>query len=206
MVPPGSRQESGLLSTYALAIYRETGDYDAAQDVFNRALAIARKQGDSVLEMRVLADAGLAAWWCLNLTDAVEFARRAVELSQQVDSLRAECQVRSYLARAMAAAGNYSAAHQDLPALVASAERLRDRARIADAYSRNAEICYFTGDWESAFEYCARGLELNDGQPILRSIRAALAYEKGEFADGWAHMQELTDFATRASAALAGFV
>ena len=205
VVPPGSRQEGRLLSTHGLARYRETGDYDGAQEIFNRALTIARREGDLALEIRVLAEACQAAWWSLNLPDVVEFARRAIELSGQVDDPRAESIARSFLARAVLATGDDPAAVLDLPAMLASAERLHDQARIADAVSRNADISFYTGDWEAALDYCDQGLALIDGQPLLRSIRAMLDYETGDFAEGWSHMERLAGFVTRASAGMTGF-
>ncbi len=206
VVSPASLQEGHLLSSYALIKYGETGGYEEAQDAFNRALAIARREGDLALEMRVLADAGYAAWWHLNLPDAVEFTRRAVELSGQVDDPRTESRARFFLARATNTTGDESVARLNLPALLATAERLRERERIVEALGRNAEFLFFTGDWEAALANCDRGLELSASQPTLLSIRAMLGYETGEYTEGWSHMERLVSFAGRTSADLAGFV
>ena len=202
---PHSKQECRLLSTHALATYRETGDYQTAQQAFDRALAIARDEEDPTLEIRVLADASHAAWWNLDLSDAIEFSRRGVELAGQIEEPRAESRVRSWLARTSVAVGDARAARQDLPALLETAERLRDQTRLVDAYSRNAEICYFTGDWENALDYCDRGMLLSDAQPQMRSIRAMLDYETGAFAEGWSHMEGLALFVDRTSVELVGF-
>ncbi|PKB71974.1 MAG: hypothetical protein BZY87_02770 [SAR202 cluster bacterium Io17-Chloro-G6] len=205
MAPPDSQQEGRLLSTYALARYKETGDYDRARDVFNRALVIARQQGDLALEMRVLADASEAAWWHLSLPEAVEYGRKVVELSAQVDDPRAESQARTYLERATAALGDAPAARRGLSALLAHAERLRAQPQIIDALARNAEIGFFTGDWEAALDFCDRGLALAGVQPYIGSVRALLEYERGAFAEGWSHMEGLAGFVSRTSTELTGF-
>ena len=207
LVLPDSHQASGLLSTYALALYKETGEYGEAQDAFNRALTTARREGDLPLEIRVLAAAGEAAWWHLNLPEAVEYTRQGVELSGQVDDPSAECQALYHLARAATAMGDAPAVRLNMPALLAAAERLRDRTRMGDAIARNAEICFFTGDWEAAVENCDRGLALDGGNMgLMRSIRSMLEYERGDFAEGWSHMERLAGFVNRASASIGGFV
>ena len=125
---------------------------------------------------------------------------RDVELSGQADEPRAESMARDYLGRATAASGDAPAARLDLPALLASAERLRDRGQIVNAFARNAEILFFTGDWEAALDTCDRALALPCAQPYLLSIRAMLGYERGDFAESWFHMEGLAGFVSRASA------
>ena len=113
-----------------------------------------------------------------------------MDLSGQADEPRTEFQVRFYLARATTAAGDLSAAQQGLPYLSAITEQLRDRSRIGDAISRNAAICFFTGDWEAALEICDRGLAHDSGsKAAMRSIRAMLDYERGASAEGWVHIE-----------------
>jgi len=142
------------------------------------------------LEIRVLAGAGKTAWWRLSLPEVVEYTRQVIELSSQVDDPRTEFQARFYLARATTATGDTSAARQGLPYLPAMAEQLRDRSRIGDAISRNAAICFFTGDWEAALEICDRGLAHDAGsKAAMRSTRAMLDYERGASAEGWVHIE-----------------
>ena len=88
---------------------------------------------------------------------------------------------------------------------MAASERLRDQARIVDAFGRNAEICLFTGDWEAALDLCDRGLAISEFLPFVRSIRALLEYETGDSAEGWSHMERLRGFVNRASTDLVGF-
>jgi tetratricopeptide (TPR) repeat protein len=204
-VPADSQQEGRLLSRYGTVLYSETGDYQGAQDAFSRALAIARREGDLTLEIQTLAAACQVAWWRLSLPEVVGYAQQAVELSGQVDDPRAEAVARNYLTRARIAMGDAPESRSDRQALLATAQRLRDRQRIVDAFGRNAEFCYFTGDWEAASDLCDRGLALSGFQPLLRSIRATLAYETGDFTEGWSHMERLTGSANRASAELVGF-
>ena len=206
LVGPDSLQEGRLLSAYALALYKQTGDYEAAQNAFDRALGIARREDDLALEMHVWAGKGEAAWWHLSLPETIQYARQAVELSGQVADPAVEAKAQNYLNRAMIATGDIPAALINLPAQLATAERVRAQSWLFDALARNAEILYLTGDWEEAVVVCDRGLELLKLAALLRSIRAMLEYETGAFAEGWEHLELLTSFVTRTSADLAGFV
>ena len=85
LVDPDSHQAGKLLSTYGLTLYRETGNYEVAEDALTRALAIAQREQDVALELRTLAGAAELAWWSLRLPETVEYGRRAVELSYLVD-------------------------------------------------------------------------------------------------------------------------
>ena len=51
LVPPGSQEAGRLLARHGTLLGMEEGDYDAAQDAFTRALAIAQSHGDVALEV-----------------------------------------------------------------------------------------------------------------------------------------------------------
>ena len=52
LVPPDSHEAGRLLARHGSLLGQEEGDYDAAQEAFTRALAIAQSQGDVALEVR----------------------------------------------------------------------------------------------------------------------------------------------------------
>ena len=55
LAPEDSLQNGRLLSRYGQELGGASGDYEAAQPAFNKALEIARRERDEVLEMRILA-------------------------------------------------------------------------------------------------------------------------------------------------------
>ena len=150
LVPPDSYQAGRLLSTYGLTLYQETGDYEGAQEAFQRAMAIAQREQDAALEIRTLAGAAEAAWWCLRLPEVIDYGQRAVELIQHVDDPRSEVLSRHFLERALTSTGEGEAARLQATAMLAAAERLRDAGRLAQALARNLEMCFFRGEWEDA--------------------------------------------------------
>ena len=58
LVPPDSHEAGQLLCRHGLSLGREAGDYDGAQEAFDRALSIARREGDAAMEMRAFTYAG----------------------------------------------------------------------------------------------------------------------------------------------------
>ena len=57
LVRRDSHDEGRLLSQYSRAVFFEESDYETAQDAYTRALTIARRENDTDLELRTLANA-----------------------------------------------------------------------------------------------------------------------------------------------------
>ena len=57
LVPQDSHEEGRFLSLYAMAMGQQGGDYLASNEAFDRALTIARREQDALLELRTLAAA-----------------------------------------------------------------------------------------------------------------------------------------------------
>ena len=205
MVPPDSHQAGRLLSTYGLTLYRETGDYQGAQDAFHQALAIARREQDSALEMRTLAGAAEAAWWQLRLADAVAYGRQAIELSDRVEELQSELLARNFMGRALTTMGNSQESELDGAATLATAERLRDSGRLGDTFSRISELLLLQGRWEDARTYMDPGMDSSRQSLALIVGLAVMQYEAGDFVSGKATMARLAERRSLATTELRGF-
>ncbi|MFQ6028719.1 MAG: AAA family ATPase, partial [Dehalococcoidia bacterium] len=181
LVPPDSHQAGRLFSTYGLTRYKETGDYEGAQDAFHRALAIAQREQDAALEMRTLAGASEAAWYHLRLTEVVEYGRRAVELTSQIDDPESEVRARTQMSRALTTMGDSEEARLNNASLFTTAQRLRVQTGLNDSHMRHAEFCFLRGEWLEARDYAERGLErLLESLP-LHNVRAMVEYQTGAF-------------------------
>ena len=156
--------------------------------------------------MRTLAGAAEAAWWCLRLTEVKDLGQRAVELTQQVDDPRSEVLARHYLQRALASTGDAEAARRQAEAMLGAAERLRDPGRLAPAFARNLEWCFFRGELEDARSFAERGLGTFVEPLGLLSTLAVLEYEAGDFVRGSAIFDRVMDVRRRGEIDLAGFV
>jgi len=67
-----------------------------AQQAFNRALDIARREGDEALEMRILASATVADVQYLPLQGGLVKSHRAIELAGLIDDPHTEVDARFF--------------------------------------------------------------------------------------------------------------
>ena len=59
LVPPDSHEAGRLLSTYVRVVGVEAGNYEGAQEAFERALEIAQHEGNDDLELRTMVNAAV---------------------------------------------------------------------------------------------------------------------------------------------------
>jgi predicted ATPase len=97
-VPADSREAGRLLSRYAWVLATEEGDYQLAQQPFERALTIAGLQRDPVLEMKTLAQSANVDMLHNQFQSSVEKSRRALELAPNIDEPESEAIARYPLA------------------------------------------------------------------------------------------------------------
>ena len=197
MAPPTSPQAGRLLNRQGLELGRSQGDYEAAQEAFRQALAIAQREGDVALEMRTSANAADVDGWYLRFEEALENSLRAVALADRVNDLYAESLAQGIASLALSSTGDPEAAGEYAQVGLATAERLRDRYRLVRALHFNVTLSRLTGDWESACASSDRALALvsEDCDHLLQ--RAAIECELGRFDVGETYLKRLVDFVHR---------
>ena len=89
LVSADSHQAGRLLANSGLILYQEKGDYPGAQEAFSQALVLARREQDTALEMRILANATSVDFHHLRWQECLEKGAQAVKLSDGVDDLYA---------------------------------------------------------------------------------------------------------------------
>ncbi len=87
LVPGESIAAGRLQSFYGEQLARYEGDYEGAQEAFNRALTIAQSQGDLNLEMQTLAASTSVDYDYLRNLECVEKSMRVIELAHRVNDL-----------------------------------------------------------------------------------------------------------------------
>ena len=129
IVPQDSIQLGHILANHGYCLGLTPGGYDPAQEAFGQALAIARGNNDTGLEMRVLANSGNIDGFHLRWQTCLAKSLQALELAPGVDDpypkIRALQQV--YLA-SLSANGDIERARTHAADIRSSAERLRDAA------------------------------------------------------------------------------
>ncbi|MFQ6026271.1 MAG: AAA family ATPase, partial [Dehalococcoidia bacterium] len=192
MVPPDSLDAGRLSVRQGEILGQDEGDYNGAQEAFDRALAVARREGDLGLEMKALASATRVDFHNNSFQKCIEEGLRAIELAHHVDDLRAELDARYYTSVALILHnGDYAGASSQGTAILSLAEQLRDRQWLTAAFTANAVLCVVTGDWAGLRDYSARGLALRPADARLLGARARSEYLVGDFDQGDAYLERL---------------
>jgi len=125
LIPPDSKQEGRLLSEYGLALGLQGGDTDGAQGAFNRAWAIARREGDAPLEMRTLIHAARLDQQQNRMRECLEKCLRAIDLAPRANDLAAEAAAHQMAANCLVLSGNPEAARYHASAAMLPAQKWR---------------------------------------------------------------------------------
>ncbi|MCZ6866767.1 MAG: protein kinase, partial [Chloroflexi bacterium] len=131
LVPPDSQQAGRLLSTYGTELGRVGNDYQGAEEAFDRALAIARREGDLALEVRALAASANVDLFHLRLQGTLEKARHIIDLASSIGDDQAAWSAHLDAARALQLMGEGGLVQQHASAALQLAEKLHDRYRLA---------------------------------------------------------------------------
>ncbi len=181
IVPRDSHQEARLLHGYAQRLGIDKGDFSGAQRAFDRALAIARSEGDSVLEMQTLVDAAGVDVYHLRWHDAIGKTSAAAVLAEKLNDPRAEVTAHYFAISSLISLGDLEGAIREGSAMLAPAERLRDRFWSPGAFWKNG-ICFrLAGDWEKALDFNDQCLALAGSRSSFLSDRVLLECELGNF-------------------------
>ena len=198
LVTADSPEAGRLLSRLGIVTGQEEGDYEGAQAAFEHAVNIAQETGDVALEMRTLAYAAQAEMFCLNPTESLDKARRAVELGSRTEEHRALVIAHNYAASASILLGDLQEARRQVQGTLTAAERLRDRYWMVSALYRNGIVSRLEGDWRSARDYGNRGLEISPIDPRILCDLALIEHEVGDHEQGEYYLELLQNVLTKA--------
>jgi DNA-binding CsgD family transcriptional regulator len=194
LIPLESHQAGSLLSCYGIALGLEEADYAKATEALQRALAIARHEQDSTLELWTLTYGVVVDGYHLHWLEALRQDRQAAQLARQSDEPLAAAFVRHFWAvLASLALGDLPGAIQKAQAGLAAVEQVRDCHSLSTMLWGNELVSEFQGNWKAARHYSDRGLALAPSTPQLLCTRAVLEYQVGEFDQGEAYLKQLLE-------------
>ena len=133
MAEPDSLEAGRILANIGRFAGTNDGNFEAAQDAFERSLAIAQRYGDSTLERRVLALAARVDWWFMRWQECTEKSLLALELALAAGDQQSELYARAWLTRDAAIGGDLTTARAQAASALELAERLRERYWLATA-------------------------------------------------------------------------
>ena len=192
LVSPESIDAGFLLAFRGLGVFHEKRDYETAQESFDKALAIAEREQDSALEIRVLANAIQVDLWNLRLQDLPARGMRAMEVARSIGDPQVEVQAAYETARALAATGDLKQARLISEGMLSPAEKLRSVPAMANALWLNGSLCRAAGDWEDARAFFKRMLAIRTGPRVLTDL-SVLDHLVGDIVQGEIHIAQLLE-------------
>ena len=194
LVPPDSPEAGRLLSRYLLVLGLEEGDYPAATEAFDGALAIAQRTGDLAQETRTLVNSSFVDFWHLRWPEAISKGLRVIELTQkgEPDQL-SEVSARFWVGVTLQLIGDSKGAQPHALAMLSTAESLRDRYWLATAFWLNEMALTIEGNWQAARDYNERGLSVSPSDTRLLVTRLRLEHEIGNKVGGQVHRERLVE-------------
>ncbi|MBQ11679.1 MAG: hypothetical protein CMJ45_09040 [Planctomyces sp.] len=192
LVQSGTLQEGRLLSRYGQALSdlgRE--NHDEVQEVLDRALEIARREGDVACEMRTLASMATIATSRLSYSEGLDRSLEAISLADQIHDPRTEVQARYHVVTVQTTNGDLEGAKRQASPMLEAAEKLRDRFWLVSALWKNEIVSRLGGEWGSARELAERGLTIAPEYTNLMADYAILEYETGRQPEAAASLERL---------------
>lgn len=171
----------------------QDGDYQSARLSFDRALAIARRASDTVLELRTLGSAAQVEMWHNHFEDSLKSGLMAIDLCLDASDLRGEVDARYWAALASRTLGDFEGLRVQCLAMLEPAERLRDRYWLATSHSIVAYLGFSSGEWQSAREATQRGLDLMPLDPRILMFRVFLDIQTGDQDQAEYHLERLEE-------------
>jgi len=192
LVPSKSQDAGSLLAVFGLSL-GTMADYEGAQKAFSHALAIARRESDIALELRTLANAARVHAFHIHWRECMDYSLQAINLSGQADDLTSRLRAHSCAGNALVQFGKPGEAQGHADAMLALAEKLRDRVWLARAYLFAHRLSHLTGDFQTARDFSDRALEMGPRHLLSLAWRVQLDYEVGEFSQGNYYLNQLLE-------------
>jgi tetratricopeptide (TPR) repeat protein len=194
LVPPDSHEAGKLLSRYGGVLGAAEGDYEGAKRAMERAISIARREGDVLLEVQTLVVSANVSFQHLFFQESVDNTVRSIEMTTIGENNYIELASRYRVAAGLLRLGDLDAARPHTMALLEIARR-RSTTRIFTRISSEAilSLSCLEGDWNKGRESSDQGLEVAPRNSILLLSRALLEYETGEPTQGAIYLDRLLE-------------
>ena len=163
------------------------------KEFFDRALVIAERENDRVLEMRTLSASADADWYQLREKDTLAKCLRVIELARLANDSHSEAWPHFLAAFALLVTGDPSGDMSHADEMLRLAERLRDQGLLALACCANVATGLLKGDWISAHDFADRGLAADPRFSWILGMRVAVETQVGGAAQAEVYMERLID-------------
>lgn len=180
-------------------VYQRRGEYELAESHFQAALSALGDSGPSSERARLHADLSLAAHHQGQTDQAVELARRALELAEAAGNMRALIQARNMLGILASRQSDRDAAHYHLKQSLALGEDLNDLSAQVAALNNLALVHRGSGETEQAIEQTETALTLctsigaRHHEAALHNNLADLLHSAGRSEEAISHLKQAVE-------------
>ena len=193
LVAPDSPAAGRLLASTGWFAGANEVDSEAATQAFETAVAIARRHGDTALEMRTLLNSAYVDFQHKRWGDCLAHASAALVLAERARDARAEIFARVWAARSALVLGESAAAREHIAASVTLAERLREPYWLNAAFLDATWMAVLEGRWDAARVAAERALAAEPSDSRTLACSALVEYECGRRGRGDEFVELLLD-------------
>ena len=190
MVQPDSHEEGRILPAYAASLVED--DPEKAVDLFKRAVAIAQREKDLILESRILIkwlrfDEHREDYLGISRT-----AKRLIELAKVLHDPQTEADAYLLVCAACMNDGDLDGVREYSTAYLEAAEKLGFHITLKSALQRNMLVCELQGDWKIARSIYGR-IHAIDQSNLYSELQiiARIEYQTGNFEVAERYMEVL---------------
>jgi tetratricopeptide (TPR) repeat protein len=158
LVSSESREAAHIISRLGIS-YAVEGQMGTAQESYEKALSIARQEGDIGFESMTLTRYATLEWQKLNIHKARELLETSLRLPRETGNLLPEHQIHLQMSFCCNIAGDSTKALEHAEQCTVIAERLNDWIRLAQALMVRQLAHLVVGDWSKTQSYTFRSLE-----------------------------------------------
>ncbi|HLW00345.1 MAG TPA: AAA family ATPase [Ktedonobacterales bacterium] len=177
-------------------VYERRGDWEQAESHFEAALAALGEHGAADARSRLYADWSRSAHHHGQLNQALDLAKRALELAEAAQDTRALAQAHNILGILASSQGDLEQAQHHLEESLALAERLNDLSARVAALNNLALVCRASGAVDRAIELTETALALCAAQgdrhreAALHNNLADLLHSSGRTEAAMPHLKQ----------------
>ncbi|MCH7787520.1 MAG: hypothetical protein IIC22_08415, partial [Chloroflexi bacterium] len=190
LAPPDSQQAGRVLSNHGYILGYSKDGYESAKKAFDTALAIARRLGDTTLELRTLANYASIEGVNLQLQKCLEKCLAAIRLSEVVDDPYSKLRAHLWASMSFYVTGEPDNVPAHAEEMVKTAEALRDRLWLARSKLPTAMLAASRGDWEAARNINDQVLSDSAWGAGAAESRALIEFETGNSEAGQAYLDQ----------------
>ena len=199
LVPADSHDYARLLARYGGILGISEVDYEGAQEALERAMVIARREGDLPLETLILANTAAMNGQHLHWQESVDHGAKAIELAPGEEASWPALGPQWWTLMGFLNLGDLEAARPHSALIQALAERRRTHRMLAsNSFGLITNMSCLEGDWKKGRKHSDRGLELEPLQIVSLTARVLLKYETGESQQGEIYLERMFEAMNRA--------